>query len=60
MPLSGWELRKIAESLGWRFDRQKGSHIILERGGKIMSIPDHKELKTGTEHKLLKQARSAE
>ena len=47
----------MAEKLGWVFVRQKGSHMIMKRGGATVIIPDHKELATGTEHDLLKKVR---
>lgn len=55
MPISGRELRKQAEREGWVFKRQSGSHMILEKDGRSVSIPNHRELKTGTEAALRKQ-----
>ena len=60
MPLSGRKLRKLAERLGWVFMRQKGSHMVMKRGSVTISIPDHKELATGTEHDLLREVRRPE
>ena len=48
---------KLYEKDGWRFARQKGSHVIMEKCGEHVSIPMHKELATGTEHGLLKKLR---
>lgn len=40
---------QVFESLGWRRNRQRGSHVILERPGHTsLSIPWKKELKKGT------------
>jgi len=57
MPLSGKDMVKLYEKDGWRFARQKGSHVIMEKCGEHVSIPMHKELATGTEHGLLKKLR---
>jgi predicted RNA binding protein YcfA (HicA-like mRNA interferase family) len=47
--LSGREVVKIFERLGWEVARQKGSHIILIKKGHIasLSVPDHRELPEG-------------
>ena len=55
MPMSGKEIRKLFEKNGWVFDRQNGtSHMIMKKDGVHVSIPAHKELGKGMEHKLLK------
>ena len=36
----------------------KGSHCKLEKGNKTSIVPMHKELKKGTEQKLLKELKS--
>jgi predicted RNA binding protein YcfA (HicA-like mRNA interferase family) len=36
--------------------RQKGIHIVLRRGSSGCVVPNHKEVKTGTLHGLLRQA----
>jgi predicted RNA binding protein YcfA (HicA-like mRNA interferase family) len=55
MAISGKELRRLAERAGWVFKRQSGSHMILEKGDKTVSIPNHRELKKGTELSIRKQ-----
>lgn len=55
MPLSGKEMVRLYELHGWRFVRQKGSHVRMAKGSENASIPMHKELKKGTEHSLLKK-----
>ena len=50
--LSGREIVKIFESLGWEKSRQSGSHIIYVS----LSIPDHKEVAAGTLRSLIKAA----
>ena len=49
--LSGAELAKKLEILGYRITRQTGSHLRLttERGGEHhITIPQHKDLRVGT------------
>ncbi len=56
--LSGREVVKSFEKLGWEVARRKGSHIILIKEGHIatLSVPDHKEVAKGTPRKLINQA----
>jgi len=56
--LSGREARAVFEKAGWRFARQKGSHMYLVKSGQRMalSIPDHKELDTGLLRGLIRKA----
>lgn len=56
MSMSGKDMLKLFEKLGWRKVRQKGSHVIVLKEGELPeTIPLHKELKTGLEKKLLKR-----
>jgi predicted RNA binding protein YcfA (HicA-like mRNA interferase family) len=56
--LSGREVAKVFERLGWEIARQRGSHIILTKEGHIatLSVPDHKEVAKGTLRKLIARA----
>ncbi|TXT21306.1 MAG: hypothetical protein FD134_2725 [Gallionellaceae bacterium] len=54
--LSGAEIVKVLVALGFVVMRQKGSHIVLRRGSNGCVVPNHKEVKTGTLHGLLRQA----
>ncbi len=54
--LSGKEIVKTLEDLGFVVARRKGSHIVLRRGSRGCVIPNHKEVKTGTLAGLLRQA----
>ena len=56
--MNGREVVRIFERLGWRFVRQKGSHMILVKTGEIvtLSIPDHSEVAKGTLRKLIRTA----
>lgn len=48
--LSGKEVLAVFQKAGWEFVRQKRSHMILVKPGKIitLSVPDHKEIAKGT------------
>lgn len=56
--LSGREIVKIYQALGWRVARQRGSHIILVKEGHIatLSVPNHKEVAKGTLRALIRDA----
>lgn len=54
--VSGREAIRVLEKLGFVVRRQRGSHVILRRGSVGCVVPDHKELKIGTLHGVLKQA----
>lgn len=55
--LTGQQLVKALENLGYQVDRQTGSHIRLttqERGEHHITIPNHSPLKIGTLNAILK------
>jgi predicted RNA binding protein YcfA (HicA-like mRNA interferase family) len=56
--MNGREVVRIFERLGWRFVRQKGSHMILVKTGEMvtLSVPDHSEVAKGTLRKLIRTA----
>jgi predicted RNA binding protein YcfA (HicA-like mRNA interferase family) len=54
VPISGKDLVKEAEKSGWVKKSQKGSHVKMEKNGKTVIIPMHRELKTGTEKAIRK------
>ena len=58
--LSGAELIRILEQNGYEQARTKGSHVRLyppdDSGLKKVTVPLHKELKTGTLSNILKDA----
>ena len=56
--ISGAEAVKIFQRAGWRQDRQRGSHIVMLKEGKIasLSIPQHNELAPGTLRALIRTA----
>jgi predicted RNA binding protein YcfA (HicA-like mRNA interferase family) len=57
MPLSGKEMLNRFKKDGWEILHQTGSHVQIQKGNLHETIPMHKELKKGTEHKLLKRLR---
>jgi len=54
--LSGAELVRALQRLGFVVARQRGSHIVMRRGSGGCVVPNHRELKTGTLAGVLKQA----
>lgn len=54
--VSGAEVVRALERLGFIIVRQRGSHIVMRRGSSGCVIPSHRELKIGTLAGLLKQA----
>ena len=56
--LSGHEVVKAFERIGWEVARHKGSHIILVKEGHVatLSVPDHEEVAKGTLRKLIARA----
>jgi len=54
--LSGTEVVRAFEKLGFTTARQKGSHIVMRRGATGCVVPNHKEIKIGTLSGILKQA----
>ncbi len=56
--LSGREVVRVFESFGWRVAHQRGSHIIMIKGGEMatLSIPNHKEVAKGTLRSLIRSA----
>ena len=53
--LSGDDLIKALKKAGFRFVRQRGSHISLENGPYRTVVPLHDELSRGTLLAILKQ-----
>jgi predicted RNA binding protein YcfA (HicA-like mRNA interferase family) len=54
--VSGIELIKALQKLGYNPVRQKGSHVVLlHASGKIIVVPLHKRLKTGLLKAIMKE-----
>ena len=54
--ISGDEAIAVFKALGFLEVRQRGSHVVLRRGGAGCVIPRHKELALGTLRSALRQA----
>ncbi len=56
--ISGADAVKTFCRDGWRFDRQRGSHVVLLKEGRSasLSIPQHRELAPGTLRSLIRAA----
>ena len=54
--VSGAEVIRALQRLGFDKARQSGSHVVMRRGGKGCVVPLHAELKVGTLAGLLRQA----
>ncbi len=54
--MTGKQLIKLLKKEGWALDRIKGSHHIIIKGTKTLSVPVHgnKDLPTGILHRLMK------
>lgn len=56
--ISGRDARRAFERDGWRFDRQRESHMILVKDGVRvnLSVPDHRELDRGLLRSLIRDS----
>ena len=54
--VSGADVVRALERLGFAMTRQRGSHMVMRRGSSGCVVPNHRELKIGTLAGLLKQA----
>ena len=56
--LSGKELAKILSKIGFAFQRQKGSHMVLRRESPSarVVVPNHRNLRVGTLKTILNEA----
>jgi predicted RNA binding protein YcfA (HicA-like mRNA interferase family) len=54
--LSGQDIVKALERLGFEQARQRGSHVVMRRGSVGCVVPMHREVKTGTLAGILRQA----
>ena len=55
--MSGKQLIKLLQEKGWLVDRIEGSHHILAKDSKTLSVPVHgsKDLGKGLLHALMRQ-----
>ena len=56
--VSGKECIRRFQRAGWRRDRQRGSHVVMLKGGETasLSIPLHRELAPRTLRALIRAA----
>jgi predicted RNA binding protein YcfA (HicA-like mRNA interferase family) len=56
--MSGREVVRVFESIGWQMARQSSSHVILVKSGhrSTLSVPDHREVARGTLRSLIRLA----
>jgi len=54
--LSGAEVIRALEKLGFQNVRQRGSHVVMKKGHNGCVVPFHREIKIGTLAGLLRQA----
>jgi len=56
--MKGKDLVSLLKKNGWRLDHVRGSHHILSKNGRHLSVPVHpgKEMGEGLLHRLLKEA----
>jgi predicted RNA binding protein YcfA (HicA-like mRNA interferase family) len=54
--VSGAQIVRALERLGFTIARRRGSHIVMRRGANGCVVPDHREVKLGTLVGILKQA----
>jgi predicted RNA binding protein YcfA (HicA-like mRNA interferase family) len=56
--LSGSDVRKAFEKVGWEFVRQRGSHMVMVKEGHIatLSVPNHKTVAKGTLRSLIRSS----
>ena len=54
--MSGREVVRVFESLGWEVVRQTGSHMIMVKDSEpaTLSVPDHREVAKGTLRSLIR------
>ena len=57
--VSGRQLVKALAKVGYLFDHQEGSHIILRHQSpphRRLTIPDHKEIAKGTLRQIIRES----
>lgn len=54
--LSGSEIVKVFQKMGFHIVRQKGSHVVLRKENRGCVVPMHKEVAIGTLKSAIKQA----
>jgi predicted RNA binding protein YcfA (HicA-like mRNA interferase family) len=58
VPVSGHQMVKVLQKVGFTMKRQKGSHAIMSDGSRIVVVPCHgnETLPKGTQRGIIKDA----
>jgi predicted RNA binding protein YcfA (HicA-like mRNA interferase family) len=54
--VSGSDVVRALERIGFVYVSQKGSHVKLRRNANTVIVPQHSEIKQGTLHSIARQA----
>jgi predicted RNA binding protein YcfA (HicA-like mRNA interferase family) len=54
--LTGNDVSRALKRLGFRFIRQRGSHLVFRKDEKVAIVPDHDPIRIGTLMNVLKMA----
>ena len=57
--VSGREVVRALEKIGYELDRQRGSHMVLRQATppfRRLTVPDHKEVAKGTLRAIIRHA----
>lgn len=57
--VSGRQAVRVLEQIGYRLDRQRGSHLILRQEDpphRRLTVPNHRELAKGTLSAIIREA----
>lgn len=58
IPAKGKDVVKVLKKMGYRIERWKGSHAIMDNGQRIVVVPCHgnQELPKGTQRAIIRDA----
>lgn len=59
LPVSGQDVIKTLAKIGYEFDHQRGSHIVLRQNAapfRRITVPNHKEISKGTLRSIIREA----
>ena len=54
--ISGRKMVRVLKKLGYEEKRQRGSHLMMIKGEKLIVILNHKELRRGTLRNIMREA----
>jgi predicted RNA binding protein YcfA (HicA-like mRNA interferase family) len=55
IPLSAKKVIKILENIGYSMSNSSGSHRVFSCRNNHVTVPDHKEIQTGTLRSIIRQ-----